>query len=257
MKKIAPIILVSLLISQSPSRAIYGGPFDNNLIPGGGADGTYSAVLTGENLTGMATFGIGSYAGFEGNGRFAVFHEGAVHYGAVSGTADLTSKRVAGALLGVAALPTETTGGSATTQNAAQVLTVRSSAEGAFDAIIKGYPQQLLFEGDGQLSSTANAAVTIPGGTATTPVTIVIPSRTDTVDQGQTINAVIVTPVTSSSVVRSETGFKIRGSRTSTQPFTALNSYSAIPPLTPTIGGSPVTTPVSTPIVIPTPTPAP
>src|SRR5690349_11981228 len=112
-KKIAPLLLFSLLFSQSPSEGLVGGPFDDGrAVPGqgGGADGTYSAVLTGKNLIGTATFGIGSYGGFEGNGRFTLFHEGIVHYGSVSGTADLTSKRVAAALLGVAGLPTETTG---------------------------------------------------------------------------------------------------------------------------------------------------
>ncbi len=69
MKKTAPIILISLLISQAPSHALYGGPFDDGLVPGQNPDGTYSAVFTGKNLTGLATFGIGSYEGFEGNGR--------------------------------------------------------------------------------------------------------------------------------------------------------------------------------------------
>src|SRR3982751_6497014 len=101
MKKIAPFILASLLISQSPSHGIVGGPFDNNQVPGGGPDGTYSAVMTGENLTGMATFGIGSYQGFEGNGRFAVFHEGAVHYGVVWGPGKAPGNGAGGALLGV------------------------------------------------------------------------------------------------------------------------------------------------------------
>src|SRR4051812_34389383 len=174
-KKLAPILLFSLLISQSPSRALVGGPFDNNqAAPGNGADGTYSAVLTGRNLIGMATFGIGSYTGFEGNGRFAVFHEGFVHYGAVSGNADLAHKRVDAGLLGVAGLaggvlPAETTGGSANIgTGAGQALTDRSALEGAFIAQIKGYPQQILFEGQGELSSMANSAITANSATTTT-----------------------------------------------------------------------------------------
>jgi hypothetical protein len=233
-KKLAPILLFSLFLSQSPSQALVGGPFDNNQVPGGGADGTYSAVLTGRNLLGMAEFGIGSYSGFEGNGRFAVFHEGAVHYGVVSGTADLASKRVAAGLLGVAGLPSETTGSSANVgSGAGQALTVRSSAEGAFTAVIKGFPQQLLFEGDGAISTTANAAVTSTGTVATTVTTIILPTAPQTGNQGPQTTSTTTTQTFASAVTRSETPFKVRGSRTSRTPYAALNSFAALAPLVP------------------------
>jgi hypothetical protein len=233
-KKLAPILLFSLFLSQSPSHGLVGGPFDNNQVPGGGADGTYSAVLTGKNLIGMAEFGIGSYTGFEGNGRFAVFHEGAVHYGVVSGMADLASKRVAAGLLGVAGLPSETTGSSANIgTGAGQALTVRSSAEGAFTAVIKGYPQQLLFEGDGALSSTANTAVTTAGTTTNSTITIILPAQPKTPNNPATFTTVTTTETTQSATVRSETPFKVRGSRTSRTVFTALNSFAALAPLVP------------------------
>ncbi|HEV7401599.1 MAG TPA: hypothetical protein VGO11_01685 [Chthoniobacteraceae bacterium] len=233
-KKLAPILLFSLLISQSPSGAITGGPFDNNQVPGGGADGTYSAVLTGRNLIGMATFGIGSYTGFEGNGRFAVFHEGFVHYGVVSGNADLANKRVTAGLLGVAGLPTETTGGSANIgTGAGQALTIRSAVEGAFEAIIKGYPQQVLFEGDGALSSMSNSAVTTTATTTNSTTTIILPAQPSNQQVGSTLTSVTTTETTSPATTRTETPFKVRGSRTSRQAFTALNSFASLPPLVP------------------------
>lgn len=239
-KKLAPILLFSLFLSQSPSRGIVGGPFDNNQVPGGGADGTYSAVLTGKNLVGMATFGVGSYTGFEGNGRFAVFHEGFVHYGVVSGTADLASKRVAAGLLGVAGLAggpiaaAETTAGSANIgTGAGQAITIRSAMEGAFSAFISGYPQQLLFEGDGSLSSMANSAVVSSTATTTTTTTIILPAAPQTGQQGSQTTSVTTTSDTVPATTRTVTPFKVRGSRTSRQAYTALNSFASLAPLVP------------------------
>jgi hypothetical protein len=233
-KKLAPILLFSLFISQSPSHAIFGGPFDNNQVPGGGADGTYSAVLTGKNLIGMATFGIGSYTGFEGNGRFAVFHEGFVHYGAVSGNADLSHKRIDAGLLGVAGLPGETTGGSANIgTGAGQALTVRSALEGAFIAQIKGYPQELLFEGQGELSTSANSAVVTTATTTTTTTTIILPASPQSNNEQALTTSVAVTSTNVPATTRTETPFKVRGSRTSRQAFTALNSFASLAPLVP------------------------
>jgi hypothetical protein len=233
-KKLAPILLFSLLISQSPSHAIFGGPFDNNQVPGGGADGTYSAVISGRNLIGMATFGIGSSTGFEGNGRFAIFHEGFVNYGSVSGTADLANKEVAAGLLGVAGLPGETTGGSANIgAGAGQALTVRSSLEGAFTARIKGYPQQLLFEGGGEVSSIANTAVVTTSTTTNSTTVIILPANPQTNNQNPLLNSVTTTETTLPATTRTETPIKVRGSRTSTQSYTALNSFASLPPLVP------------------------
>jgi hypothetical protein len=233
-KKLAPILLFSLLLSQSPSRGLVGGPFDNNDVPGGGADGTYSAVLTGKNLLGMAEFGIGSSSGFEGNGRFAVFHEGAVHYGVVSGMADLSHKRVAAGLLGVAGLPSETTGSSANIgTGAGQALTVRSSAEGAFSAKIMGYPQQLLFEGEGALATTANTAVVTTATVTNTTTTIILPAAPGNLQEDPQRTTVTTTETSVPAVTRTETPFKVRGSRTSRTVFTALNSFAALAPLIP------------------------
>jgi len=95
------------------------------------------------------------------------------------------------------------------------------------------------------------SAVVIPGATANSDVTIVLPGSTTTDGQpGQDVT-VTTTPVSSDSVVRSESHFKIRGSRTSTQPFAAFNSYSAIPPLTPLVPTASATaTPIATPIIL-------
>ncbi|MDB6150047.1 MAG: hypothetical protein JWQ44_1495 [Chthoniobacter sp.] len=267
-RKVAPLILLGLLLDQTPvnqsAQALVGGPFDDNNFPGVNADGTYSATVSGKNLIGMVIFGVS--ASSEQNGRFSIFHEGFVHYGVAAGQADLGSRRLFGSFLGVAALSgngfgggiVESTGGSANVQNAGgitQTLTVRSSVEGAWKAQIKGYPQSVVFEGEGQLSSTANSAVfntfelaTSPNGVDSFITTITSPANPDTtVDEPATVDDVSIGGQIQSSQVRSSTPFKIRGSRTSRTLFTALNNYASIPPIVPTNPTTP--TPTPTPVV--------
>lgn len=260
--KVAPLILLGLILVQSPvnqpAQALVGGPFDDNQYPGADADGTYSGTITGNNLIGMVTFGVDGSQ--ESNGRFSVFHEGFVHYGAASGFADLASRRVAGSLLGVAALPTETTGGSGTTQSSGQAITVRSSAEGAFIAQMKGYPQQITFEGEGRLSTTANTAVITtptanpdlnPGFTVLFDVFGSPQGSSDFSEgEGSSVGQIAVDGTPQQAILRTETPFKIRGSRTSRTTYTALNSYSSIAPI------DPLSTPAGT-GGTPTPVPAP
>jgi len=280
LKKAAPLILLGLLLDHSPvsprAQALVGGPFDNNTFPGVNADGTYSGTISGRNLIGIVTFGVSSTT--ETNGRFSVFHEGFVHYGAATGIADLQSRRVAGSLLGVAALggagfpttqvgsitvvaadgssvtnPTivsvpstgvsETQGGSGSLSfGIAQTLTVRTALEGAFDARMKGFPQSFKFEGEGRLSTNANTAIVATptnGGPAGYTVTYSSTSSpqtqtdsptpdTNTSPTGGNITA-DVSP--QRAILRSETPFKIRGSRTSRQVYAAINAYTATQPI--------------------------
>ncbi|HEV7866279.1 MAG TPA: hypothetical protein VGO90_01255 [Chthoniobacteraceae bacterium] len=262
-RKVAPLILLGLLLDQTPvnqsAQALVGGPFDDNNFPGVNADGTYSATVSGKNLIGMVIFGVS--ASSEQNGRFSIFHEGFVHYGVAAGQADLGSRRLFGSFLGVAALGgngngggiVESTGGSANVQNAGgitQTLTVRSSVEGAWRAQIKGYPQSVVFEGEGRLSSASNNAVMngSAGGPVTFTTTISLPASAGTTfDEPASETDIPLDGQVQLAQVRSETPFKIRGSRTSRTLFTALNNYASIPPIVPTNPTTP--TPTPTPVV--------
>lgn len=279
LKKTAPLILLGLILDHSPvhhsAQALVGGPFGDNNYDGVNADGTYSGTVSGHNLTGIVTFGVSSSQ--ETNGRFSIFHEGFVHYGTATGIADLQSRRVAGSLLGVATLGgsgvpntvsvAETTGGSGQVVGTqTQTLTVRTGLEGSFIARMKGYPNYIKFEGDGRLSTNANTAV------VTTPTTVningVMPGYTvffgsngspqiqsDSPDPDSNNSATggIITVDTNPqrAILRSETPFKIRGSRTSRVVYSAIMSYSATAPLN-------LTTPApNTPVATPTPVPLP
>jgi hypothetical protein len=286
LKKTAPLILLGLILDHSPvhqsAQALVGGPFDDNNYSGSNADGTYSGTISGHNLTGIVSFGVSSSQ--ETNGRFSVFHEGFVHYGAATGIADLQSRRVAGSLLGVATLGgsgvansvsvTETTGGSGQVVGTqTQTITVRTGLEGSFVARMKGYPNFIKFEGHGRLSTNANTAV------VTTPTsdprynpgyTVFFGSdgspqiQTDSVQDGFGSNAqnensniastggnITVDSNPQRAILRSETPFKIRGSRTSRVVYSAIMSYSSTAPLN-------LTTPTpTTPAATPTPIPAP
>lgn len=265
MKKIAPLALLGLfLLDNSPvnpsAQALVGGPFDDNSFGGtSSADGTYSATVSGVNLIGMVSFGVSSTT--ETQGRFAIFHEGFVNYGAAAGAADLSSRRVFGSLLGVAALGgngngggiTETTGGSGNLSASSQTLTVRSSIEGSFFARMKGYPQQITFEGEGVLSSSANNAVmtgesglVISYSTDTTT-----PSRPGTSLQNPSSEEVNLDGQLQVAQIRSQTPFKVRGSRTSRTVYTPVTNYASVPPIAPTGNtGTPTPTPVP-PVVVP------
>jgi hypothetical protein len=259
MKKVAPLALLGLfLLDHSPvnqsAQALVGGPFDDNAYFGSSsADGTYSGTITGKNLIGMVSFGVSSSS--EGNGRFSVFHEGFVQYGTAAGIADLQSRRIAGSLLGVAALPGETTGGSGAPASSGQALTVRSGAEGSFIARMKGYPQVITFEGEGKLATNANTAVLTstndPNTNPNITITVTGVPVSASTDGNQIAGTADVTidAGTQRAILRSSTPFKVRGSRTSRQVYSALNSYSSIAPLQITQGGTTATpTPVITPI---------
>jgi hypothetical protein len=303
LKKTAPLILLGLILDHTPvsqhAQALVGGPFDNNQFPGVDADGTYSGTLSGQNLTGIVTFGVSSSQ--ETNGRFSIFEEGFVYYGAATGIADLENKTVAGSFLGVAALggsgfpvptvgtttvtaadgssvtqPTvisvpstgvsETQGGSASLANGqVQTLTVRSGLEGGFQARMKGYPQAITFEGDGRLSTNANSAVVTTPTTntnATAGYTVVFGSdgspqiQTDSTGAGNNANLaatggnITVDSNPQRAILRSESPFKIRGSRTSRTAYSAINSYTATAPISLTastpVPGTGTTTPTAT-----------
>jgi hypothetical protein len=116
-----------------------------------------------------------------------------------------------------------------------------------FTARLNGYPQQFLFEGDGSLSTTANTAVgsvpTTKAGVASGFTVFFFQSGSpqtqtdaagDTVKIAETAGKVTVDVTPRPAVLRSETPFKIRGSRTSRNYYVPLNNYAAIPPIAPT-----------------------
>jgi hypothetical protein len=285
LKKTAPLILLGLIVSHSPvipsAQALVGGPFDNNEYPSGNADGTYSGTVSGHNLTGIVSFGVSSSQ--ETTGRFSIFHEGFIHYGAATGIADLASRRIAGSLLGVASLggsgtagggvnvggattgnpETQATGSSvAATGTSVGTITVRSGIEGSFTARIKGYPQAIKFEGTGRLSSNANTAVVTKATLSPTngvldAFKVFFPTntsaKTQTDDPSEDTNDaatggnMTVEAQAQRAILRTETSFKIRGSRTSRTPYTSVLTYTAVQ----------TTTNTSTPIPLATPFPDP
>jgi hypothetical protein len=244
-KVFAPIVAASIILYTPSAFALRGGPFENDRSSNESANGTYAGVLTGENLIGLTQFGIADNG--EANGRFSIFHEGIMNYGVTEAIGDIGNRVIAGAFLGVAALPGETTGASGSPGSTGQAITVRSSAEGAFTARMENFPLNIQFSGDGQLSTEANpVTVTSPASGGT-----VVVHAPGTADNGgvldpQSVNAVTSTTV-ESTTLRATTPFKIRGSRTSTVVFTPLNAFSAIPPIaprtpsaTPVPGGTPL-----------------
>jgi hypothetical protein len=285
LKKTAPLVLLGLILDHSPvhqsAQALVGGPFDDNNYTGVNADGTYSGTVSGHNLTGVVSFGVSSSQ--ETNGRFSIFHEGFVHYGAATGIADLASRRIAGSLLGVAALGGSGTAGgginlvdtngsssgsSPGTATSTGTLTVRSGVEGSFTAQMKGYPQAIKFEGDGVLSSNANTAVVSRATVSPTtgvldafsvffPVSGSPQTQNDSPAEDSNSDATGGTTRTDvqaqRAILRTETPFKIRGSRTSRTVYTAINNYTAVTTTTTIATPLPVTTP--SPITAPTPVP--
>lgn len=224
MKSRALLLLTAFLSSNLSAFALSGGPFGNGQPTGANANGTYSAVISGKNLTGMVQFGVSGSA--ESNGRFMVFHEGIVSYGTATGLADLASKQISAGLLGVSQLPGETTGASANPVTTSQTITVRASAEGAFEAKMRGFPAQIVFNGKGQLSSAANR------GSSSTQTT--------------TVNGVTTTTTFAS---REQTSFRVRGSRTSNSPYSPINSFAALPARAPATPAPAVATPTPAPAV--------
>lgn len=259
-KKTAPLILLGLIFNSSPvqqsAQALVGGPFDDNSYAGANADGTYSGTITAPNMIGIISFGVSSSQ--ETNGRFAVFHEGFVHYGAATGIADLESRRVAGSLLGVAPLggngngagTVETVGGSGNLSvGSIQTLTIRSSMEGSFIANMKGYPQRITFEGEGRLSSQANNAVMT--GESQLGISystrLDTPSRPNDVNNPPGIENVNLDGQLQVANIRAQSYFKIRGSRTSRVVYSAINNYAALTPSRPLTGTPTPATPQATP----------
>ncbi len=236
LKAFAPLVLASLLLQTPAAFAITGGPFDNNQSSGSSPAGTYSGVMTGKNLIGMTQFGISISS--ESNGRFTVFHEGIMSYGVAQCIADPASQRIAGAFLGVALLPNGEGNGSTAADagdaNSTQTITVRSSAEGAFTAEMKGYPVTITFEGEGQISTVANP-VTVTDGTAAGTVTVTGAGTAD--GEGANDPQIVQTEANAtiySTTVRATTPFEIRGSRTSLTGYTSINSFTGLEPLVPT-----------------------
>ncbi len=238
-KALAPILAASILLYSPAAFALTGGPFDAGYSPNATAQGTYAGIITGKNLTGLIQFGVSDIS--ESTGRFAVFHEGIMSYGVCSGIADSMNQRIAGALLGVAPLPGETTGHSGDSGSGFQTITVRTAAEGAFTAEMQGFPVAITFEGKGEISTVANP-VTVTDVAAGDTVII---SGPGTANNGNTNdpqpNTAQATSTIQGTTLRATTPFEIRGSRTSLTSFAPFNSFTSTPPIVP---GNPQPTPI-------------
>jgi len=237
LKAFAPLVLASMLLQTPAAYALTGGPFDGGRSPGASAAGTYSAVITGRNLTGLTQFGVSDSS--ESNGRFAVFHEGIMSYGVTNAIADAASQRIAGMFLGVALLPNgegnANTGAEAQDGNSTQALRVRGSAEGAFTAEMKGFPVAITFEGEGQISTVANP-VTVTDPVIGPDITVTGAGTADGQGGSDPQIVEVTTPANvSSTTLRATTPFEIRGSRTSLTGYTSINSFTAVEPLVPTV----------------------
>lgn len=238
LKALAPLVLASIIFQPAAAFALTGGPFDNGRSQGATAAGTYSGVITGKNLIGQVMFGVSDNT--ESTGRFAVFHEGIMSYGVCEGIADAANQRIAGALLGVALLPNGegngTTAADGADGNTTQTITVRTSAEGAFTAEMKGFPTAITFEGKGELSTVANPVTVTTGQTLTDAVTV---TGSGVADNGSDNTSPQIVSTTTDATVystttRATTPFEIRGSRTSLVGFTAITSFTGVEPLVPT-----------------------
>src|SRR4030095_14606308 len=219
--------------------ALRGGPFDNGQVSSASAAGTYAGVIKGNNLIGMVQFGISDTT--EQDGRLTVCHEGILSYGMCQGIADPNNGEIAGALLGIAPLPGETTGSTGTPAAATQALVVRTSAEGMFTAEMKGYPINITFEGDGELSTVANPVTT----TADAAGNDVIVTGGGTADNGFAHGPLTATAEATTTVngttVRARPPFEIRGSRTSTLNYVAATAFTGTTPIDPGSTPAPVT----------------
>jgi len=178
---LATLLLVTIL-RPSSVFAWAGGPWGGDVTTDDSGAGTYSAVMTGENLTGVAAFGSSPEVG--GGGFYVVFHEGESYFGNMGAIVDTASRLVAGA----------------------------SSSGGAafgFQADIYTTIPQIRFEGEGLLDSLAT-----PSTISSTTETVV--SSSTTVTQNGTTT--VTTTVTDSSIAEFNVSvpFTIRGVRSST-----------------------------------------
>lgn len=105
------LAILSSAILATPAFALVGGPFDNNLFYGNDISGTYQAVLTGKNISGIMLFGTTpnssnpaageSQMGTYGNGgRGIIFVEGYMVVANVSAVANVMDRQISVAIDG-------------------------------------------------------------------------------------------------------------------------------------------------------------
>lgn len=115
-RPLLPIVAVAALFAPSASQAWWGGPFGLGFPSADGLGdpfGTYQAVISGKNVSGIAIFGIAGTSdattaagiavglGSSGNdGRFALFVDGEVVIGGVSAVGQVSSKQIGAVLEG-------------------------------------------------------------------------------------------------------------------------------------------------------------
>lgn len=162
------VVLSALLVPTFTTQAWVGGPWSEGDYSENGSTGTYQAVLTGTNLSGVTIFGAD--ANTEGAGRYVVFHNGIAHSGVTFPMVDLSGRMVAGAM----------DGGAVSTG----IISYSSpESSGAFIADITDTKPVLRFSGEGQMYTSTLAANEI----ATTSTDTNTNNNTTTVNQNETI----------------------------------------------------------------------
>ncbi len=176
----SPLILavIAVQISAANASAWVGGPFSNNSPLPTGTDGTYKLSVTGKNLSGVARFTSDSIG--DGDGSFAIFHEGLVATGQTEAFIDHERNKVFGVFNS-------------------------STLTGEWDAKIKSTGRSFLFEGKGLIQSLRSGSV--PTFTSGISNIIVDPI---------TGKVTVIPIVRAGDPIPLFTKIKVRGTRTST-----------------------------------------
>jgi hypothetical protein len=237
MKRLIPYFSILLLAAPSFAGNWFGAaPFANEGYWPGYLNGKYSAVVSGNNISGVLGFAIvdgappfrinenqsSSGGAIESSALvnqtitpdvlqnyFAIFVEGRTYFGLTTAAIDINSGTVAGALQGTApaGLPDITVsaaGGDNATVDALSVL--NRGLSGGFNATINSKKATFTFSGTGQLSTAANNQTIILN---------TVPTLVDSLANPLVPTNTITNEVISGRIITEMTQFNLSGIRTS------------------------------------------
>lgn len=227
------VAAIVIAISHSTGYGWVGGPWSNDSVDNSSGEGTYQGTIRGKNLSGVVIFGHSPDT--ETIGRFSVFHEGLVYFGATSAIVNVPSRTIAGNLLGLLPLfqfttdtttfPGETEGASLTSSGNSVALTVRTAAEGAFEAEITDQKRSMQFEGSGSVTTFSHGQVATSGELDFDEDSQTVPTNPENEDSSGDTGTATTTSSISSAQLRPSTPFDIEGFRTSYNPPTLVSSF--------------------------------
>ncbi len=138
---------IALCFTLNSASGWVGGPWSEGDVSPTGSAGTYQAVMTGNNLVGVAIFGFGPtiIPNDDGLGVYAIFHQGTVQIGDVFPIVDIAGRNIA------AVLESSST---ATDPNSNLSVTLG----GAFQARITSTGPNFRFSGDGEIHTADNTS---------------------------------------------------------------------------------------------------